>query len=151
MKMRSLLALSLPFALASCTMMLPGSPYTLGKQPAADTRGINPSGTVRASLSGDMVTTEARVMGLAPNQFYVAHYHLQGTASPNPCASGGAPILSTTMVGRSDASGMLTLSRSVPRADVMNATYYNVHTAADATGTPADPGVACTAVRMMGM
>ncbi|MDL2342894.1 superoxide dismutase [Deinococcus sp. MIMF12] len=151
MKTRFLLALSLPFALASCTMMLPGSPYALGKQPAADAAGVNPSGTVRATVSGTTVMTEARVMGLAPNQNYVAHYHLQGTASTAPCASNGAPILSTAMVGRSDASGMLTLSRSVPRADVMNATYYNVHTAADAAGTPADAGVACTAVRMTGM
>lgn len=150
MKTRVLLALSLPFALASCTMMLPGSPYSLGKQPAADTKGINPTGTVRATVSGNMVMTEARVMGLAPNQNYVAHYHLQGTASTTPCASNGAPIMSTATVGRSDASGMLTLSKSVLRADVMNATYYNIHTA-DAAGAPADPGVACTSVRMSGM
>lgn len=144
--MKKLLALALPLALASCTMMLPGSPYTLGKQPAAG--DLNPSGTVSAKTSSGMVMTEAKVMGLRPSQTYVAHYHLQGTASPNPCESGGAPIMSSTIVGTSDASGMLTLTGSVPRADVMAATYFNVHTAADAAGTPADAGVACTAVRM---
>lgn len=144
--MKKLLALVLPLALASCTMMLPGSPYTLGKQPAAG--DLNPGGTVMAKTSSGMVMTEARVMGLRPSQVYVAHYHLQGTASPNPCESGGTPILSSKIVGTTDASGMLTLIGSVPRADVMAATYFNIHTAAEAAGTPADAGVACTAVRM---
>lgn len=144
--MKKLLALALPLALASCTMMLPGSPYTLTEQPAAG--DLNSTGTVTAKTSGATVTTEARVMGLKPSQFYVAHYHVQGAASPNPCESGGAPILSSAIVGTTDASGMLTLMGSVPRADVMAATYFNIHTAADATGTPADAGVACTAVRV---
>jgi Cu-Zn family superoxide dismutase len=144
--MKKLLALVLPLALASCTMMLPGSPYTLGKQPAAG--DLNPTGTVLSKTSGAMLMTQAQVMGLRPSQVYVAHYHLQGTASPNPCESGGAPILSSKIVGTTDASGMLMLLGSVPRADVMAATYFNIHTAGDGAGTPADAGVACTAVKM---
>jgi hypothetical protein len=144
--MKKLLALALPLALASCTMTLPGSPYTLGKQPAAG--DLTPTGTVMGRTYGTELTTEARVMGLKPNQYYVAHYHLQGTASPNPCESGGAPILSTTIVGQTDATGMLTMIGRVPYADAMKATYFNIHTAADAAGTPADAGVACTAVQM---
>ncbi|GAA5513315.1 hypothetical protein Dcar01_02048 [Deinococcus carri] len=144
--MKKFSALALPLVLASCTMMLPGSPYTLGKQPAAG--DLNPTGTVMSKVSGDSVMTEAKVMGLKPNQNYVAHYHNQGTASTNPCSSGGPAIMSSKIVGMTDASGMLTLMGSAPRADVMNATYFNVHTASDTQGTPADPGVACTAVQM---
>lgn len=148
MKTRFLLALSLPFALASCTTtMLPGSPYSLGKQPAADAKGLNPSGTVRATIAGDQLRTEAQVTGLAPNQDYVAHYHKQGNESTTPCASNGEAILSSTLRGKSDASGRLTLSGNVARNDVMNATYFNIHTA-NASGAPADLGVACTSVRM---
>ncbi|GMA13966.1 superoxide dismutase [Deinococcus metallilatus] len=149
--MKRFLALALPLALASCTMMLPGSPYTLGKQPAAG--DLNPSGTVTGRVSGDTVMTQAQVMGLKPNQYYVAHYHNQGTASADPCSSGGPAIMSSKIVGMTDAGGRLTLMGSAPRADVMNATYFNIHTASDAQGTPADPGVACTAVKMgmMGM
>ncbi|MEF2276892.1 superoxide dismutase [Deinococcus sp. YIM 134068] len=146
--MPRLLALALPLVLGSCTMMM-GSNYTLGKQPAAG--DLTPGGTVTSRMSGDMVMTNARVMGLRPNQFYVAHYHTQGAASTDPCSSGGPAIMSSKVVGQTDAGGMLTLTGSVARADVMNATYFNVHTASDAQGTPADPGVACTAVRMAGM
>ena len=145
--MKKLFAVVLPLALGSCSMMmLPGSPYTLSKQPAAGS--LNPSGTVTASVSNNMVTTEAKVMGLQANQYYVAHYHNQGTPGTDPCSSNGAPIMSSKIVGQTDASGMLTLKGSVARADVMNATYFNIHTASDAQGTPADAGVACTAVRM---
>lgn len=143
--MKKLLAFALPLVLASCsTSMMMGSTYTLGKQPAAGT--LNPNGTVMVKMSGTMVMTDARVMGLLPNQYYVAHYHVQGDKSVYPCESNGAPIMSTAMVGRTDASGMLTLSKSVPSADVKNATYYNIHTAKDASGAPADAGVACTAI-----
>lgn len=141
-----LLLAALPLALASCTMMLPGSPYTLGKQPAAGE--LTPAGTVQATDSSTAVRTEARVSGLKPNQYYVAHYHVLGRASTDPCLSGGAPIMSTKMVGMTDASGMLTISASTPRDDTMQAAYYNIHTASDAEGTPADAGVACTAVKL---
>ncbi|WP_034386409.1 hypothetical protein [Deinococcus sp. YIM 77859] len=145
--MKKVITLVLPLALASCTMTLPGSPYTLGKQPAAG--DLNPAGTVTGRVSGNTVMTEARVMGLKPNQYYVAHYHLQGSASSDPCQSGGPPIMSSKIVGQTDASGMLVLSGMAPHADVMNATYFNIHTASDAQGTPADAGVACTPVRVM--
>ncbi|GBF05946.1 copper/Zinc superoxide dismutase related enzyme [Deinococcus aerius] len=144
--MKKLFAFALPLVLASCTMTLSGSPYTLGKQPAAG--DLSPTGTVMGKRYGTVIMTEAQVMGLKPNQYYVAHYHLQGTASPNPCESGGAPIMSSKIVGQTDASGMLMLMGSAPQADVMNATYFNIHTASDAAGTPADAGVACTAVQM---
>lgn len=144
--MNKLLLAALPLALASCTMMLPGSPYTLGKQPAAG--DLNPTGTLSATDSSAAVKTEARVMGLKPNQYYVAHYHLMGRASTDPCSSGGAPLMSTTMVGMTDANGMLVLNRDVPRNDAMSASYYNIHTASDASGTPADGGVACTPVKL---
>lgn len=144
--MTRLLVLALPLALASCTMMMGGTTATLGKQPAAG--ALTPGGTVVSKMSGGMVMTDARVMGLLPNQLYVAHYHLQGTASADPCSSGGPPIMSSKVVGTTDGGGMLMLMGSAPRADVMAATYFNVHTASDAAGTPADAGVACAAVKM---
>lgn len=144
--MKKLLLAALPLALASCTMMLPGSPYTLGKQPAAG--DLMPMGTVSATDSSAAVKTEAKVTGLKPNQYYVAHYHLMGRASTDPCSSGGPPIMSTAMVGMTDANGMLMLRKDVPRGDAMQASYYNIHTASDAAGTPADAGVACTAVKL---
>lgn len=144
--MNRLLVFALPLLLGSCTLMTAGSPYTLGKQPAAGE--LTPSGTVAVQRSAYMVMTEARVSGLRPNQAYVAHYHLQGTAGAPPCESGGPPIMSSKIVGTTDASGALTLSGRVPSGDVLAATYFNIHTAADAEGTPADPGVACTAVRL---
>lgn len=144
--MNRLLVLALPLVLGSCTLMTAGSPYTLSKQPAA--AELTPSGTVAVQRSAYMVMTEARASGLKPSQIYVAHYHLQGTAGAPPCESGGPPILSSKMVGTTDANGVLTLSGQVPSGDVLAATYYNIHTAADAEGTPADPGVACTAVKL---
>ncbi|WP_216321036.1 superoxide dismutase [Deinococcus aestuarii] len=145
--MHKLLALALPLALGSCTMMMGGTTATLGKQPAAGT--LTPSGTVMSKVSGERVMTDAKVMGLLPNQVYVAHYHNQGTASADPCSSNGPAIMSSKVVGQTDASGRLTLMGDAPRADVVSATYFNVHTASDAAGTPADAGVACAAVKMM--
>lgn len=144
-KVLSLAALSV--ALSACTMMMAPMSYTLGKQPAG--AALNSMGTVNVSKNSSMVMTSAKVMGLAPSTYYVAHYHLQGTASTDPCASNGAPIMSSKIVGQTDASGMLTLSGNVSAADVMSATYFNIHTAKDAGGDPADAGVACTAVKMM--
>ncbi|WP_412027120.1 superoxide dismutase [Deinococcus yunweiensis] len=148
--MLKVLALSTTaLALSACSMSMMARPmdYTLAKQPAGN--ALNSSGTVTVNKSSSMVMTTAKVMGMAPNTYYVAHYHVQGAASTDPCASGGAPIMSSMIVGRSDATGMLTLSGSVAAADVMNATYFNIHTAADATGTPADAGVSCTAIAKM--
>lgn len=147
--MKNILALSaLTLALASCApMMMAPMSYTLAKQPAGG--ALNSSGTVSVSKDATMVMTNAKVMGLAPSTYYVAHYHVQGTASTDPCTSAGAPIMSSKMVGQTDAMGMLTLNGSVAAADVMNATYYNIHTATGADGTPADAGVSCTSVKMM--
>ncbi|GAA0502936.1 superoxide dismutase [Deinococcus depolymerans] len=143
---RLLLGSALALTLGSCAMMAPAMTYSLARQPAGG--ALNSSGMVDVKKDGMMVMTTARVMGLAPNTYYVAHYHLQGAASADPCSSGGAPIMSSALVGRSDAMGMLTLMGGVAAADVMNATYFNIHTAKDATGAPADAGVTCTAVRM---
>ncbi|UBV42205.1 superoxide dismutase [Deinococcus taeanensis] len=143
---KTLLVSALSLALGSCAMMATPMNYTLGKQPAGG--ALNSSGTVTVQRDAAMVMTTARVSGLAPNTYYVAHYHLQGTASTDPCSSAGAPIMSSKMVGRTDAMGMLTLMGNAPTADVMNATYYNIHTASDAAGTPADAGVSCTSVKM---
>ncbi|THF85043.1 superoxide dismutase [Deinococcus sp. KSM4-11] len=139
----------LALALSACSMSMMAKPtdYTLGKQPAGN--ALNSSGTVSVSHSGNMVMTTAKVMGLAPNTYYVAHYHLQGAASTDACASGGTPIMSSKIVGMSDAMGMLTLTGSVAAADVMSATYFNIHTASDAAGTPADAGISCTAIAKM--
>ncbi|WP_102125857.1 superoxide dismutase [Deinococcus planocerae] len=141
--MKRLLVLALPLVVASCGA-LGVQTFTLGKQPAAG--DLDPAGVVTARRSGDAVLTSAKVTGLRANQFYVAHYHLQGTASTDPCKSGGPPIMSSKIVGTTDGTGILTLNGSVPRADIAQATYFNIHTASDAQGTPADPGVACTAV-----
>ena len=148
--MKKMLSLStLALALSACSMSMMAKPmdYTLAKQPAGG--ALNSSGTVNVSKDATMVMTKAMVMGLAPSTYYVAHYHVQGTASTDPCASGGAPIMSSKIVGQTDATGMLTLNGSVAAADVMNATYFNIHTASGADGTPADAGVSCTAVKMM--
>ncbi|GHF52236.1 hypothetical protein HNQ07_003138 [Deinococcus metalli] len=140
---------TLALALSACSMSMMAKPmdYTLAKQPAGN--ALSSSGTVSITRSSDMVMTTAKVMGLAPNTYYVAHYHVQGAASTDACASGGAPIMSSKIVGMSDASGMVTLTGSVAAADVMSATYFNIHTASDAAGTPADAGVSCTAIGKM--
>ncbi|GGS26471.1 superoxide dismutase [Deinococcus knuensis] len=143
---RLLLGSTLALTLGSCAMMAPAMSYTLAKQPAGG--ALTPTGMVDVKKDGMTVMTSAKVMGLAPNTYYVAHYHLQGTASTDPCSSGGAPIMSSKLVGMTDASGMLTLSGNASAADVMNATYFNIHTASDAAGTPADAGVTCTSVKM---
>lgn len=139
-------AAALSAALASCTMLGQPAKYTLIRQPAG--MALNSSGSVTVTRNADTVATSATVMGLAPNTSYVAHYHLQGSASANPCDSNGAPIMSSKMVGRSDAAGMLSLNGNVPSADVADATYYNIHTAKSDQGEPADPGVTCTPVQM---
>ena len=137
---------ALALALGSCAMMYAPMTYTLAKQPAGG--ALSSSGTVTTTRDGMTVMTSAMVSGLAPNTYYVAHYHVQGTTSTDPCSSGGAPIMSSAIVGQSDAMGMLKLAGSVAAADVMNATYFNIHTAKDASGAPADAGVTCTSVKM---
>ncbi|THF71103.1 superoxide dismutase [Deinococcus sp. Arct2-2] len=134
-------------ALSSCSLIdrNVGTNYTLGKQPAAGDLTVVGGVNVRR---GDMVMTSARVTGLKADTFYVAHYHVQGTASADPCKSGGAPIMASKIVGKSDSSGYLALNGEVATSVVTAATYFNVHTAADAAGTPADAGVACTGVRL---
>ncbi|WP_291430655.1 superoxide dismutase [Deinococcus sp.] len=143
---RLLLGSTLALTLGSCAMLSPATGYTLARQPAGG--ALSSSGVVNVKKDGMTVMTGARVSGLAPNTYYVAHYHLQGAASKDPCSSGGAPIMTSALVGRSDATGMLSLTGSVAAADVMNATYFNIHTAKDATGAPADAGVTCTSVKM---
>ena len=137
--------------LSACNMMGGMTPasYSLGKQPSAPSTLANPVGNVAVKDSGNMRMTTAKLMGLAPNTYYVAHYHVQGTADTDPCKSTGAPIMSSKIVAMSDATGMVTLSGSVNKSEVLQATYFNVHTAKDADGTPNDAGVLCSAVKMM--
>lgn len=121
--------------------------YVLGRQPAAT--NIAPMGNVAVKAEGDVVMTTAKLTGMAPDTYYVAHYHETGTVpTSDPCSSNGPAIMASKMVGMSDKGGMLTLMGSVAKKDIMNATYYNVHTSKDADGTPADSGVACSAVKM---
>ncbi|BDP42647.1 hypothetical protein DAETH_26160 [Deinococcus aetherius] len=141
--MKKVLMFALPLVVASCGV-LGVKTFMLGEQPAAG--DLNPAGIVTSRRSGDSVLTTAKVTGLRANQYYVAHYHNQGTASTDPCKSGGPAIMSSKIVGQTDGTGILTLDGSAPRADIAQATYFNIHTASDAQGTPADPGVACTAV-----
>ena len=144
--MRNLILLSVgALSLAACAPMMAPA-YTLTRQDSAPA-GISPVGTVAASKTDTTTTTTAKLTGLAANTYYVAHYHKMGMASSDPCKSGGPLIMSSMMVGQTDASGALTLNGSVANADIASATYYNVHTAKDSMGTPADGGVACTAVR----
>ena len=114
----------------------------LTQQPNAP---VNPSGTaVIVDLANGDRATRVELTGLAPSTNYVAHYHLQGSASTTPCLSQGAAIPSSTMTGMTDADGKLVMRGLAPRADVDAATYLNVHTATAATPTtPADAGVAC--------
>ena len=92
--MKTILMLpALAVALSACTMMSGNmKAYTLSKQPAG--MALNSSGTVTPKMDGGMVMTTAKVMGLAPSTYYVAHYHVMGTMSTDPCASGGAPYVS---------------------------------------------------------
>jgi len=121
--------------------------YSLGRQPAAT--DITPMGNVAVSVNGATVATNAKLTGLAANTYYVAHYHNQGsTQSTDPCSSNGPALLDSMMVGKSDAGGNLTLTGSVAKTVVQAATYYNVHTAKDDSGAPADAGVACSAVKI---
>lgn len=144
MKRAALVVLTL--SLSACTMMSPAANYTFSKQPAG--ASLNSSGTLSVKKDGAMTLTSASLSGLTPNTYYVAHYHQQGTASTTPCDSGGAPIMSSMIVGQTDAAGMLKLSGSVTSADIASATYFNVHTAKDASGAPADGGVMCASVKM---
>ncbi|WP_309572154.1 superoxide dismutase [Deinococcus sp.] len=166
---RLLVLPTLALALSACSMSMMGKPadtmsmadkpadtmammdkptdYTLGKQPAGN--ALTSSGTVSMSHSGSMVMTTAKVMGFAPNTYYVAHYHKQGAASTDACASGGDAILASKLVGKSDDMGMLTLTGSVAADVIKDATYFNIHTASGADGTPADAGVSCTAIAKM--
>ncbi|MDV6373685.1 superoxide dismutase [Deinococcus arenicola] len=151
--MKNMLMLpALAVALSACSMMTPMKSgdammmmsHTLSKQPAG--MALNSSGTVTPKMEGTMVMTEAKVMGLAPSTYYVAHYHSMGTASAEPCSSNGPAIMASKIVGMTDAAGMLMLKGSVAKADVMAAKYFNIHTATGADGTPADAGVSCTAL-----
>ena len=130
--------------------------YVLSPQPnalngAATTTGantFNPMGDAVITTSADTVMTTAKLTGLTPDTYYVAHFHMlgnEGTASA-PCSTNGQPILASKMVAKSDATGNVTLMGSVAKADIAQARYYNVHTAKDAEGTVADPGVLCSAV-----
>lgn len=146
--MKNILMLpALAVALSACTMMSGNMmSYTLAKQP--DGMALNSSGTVMPKMDGTTVMTTAKVMGLAPSTYYVAHYHLMGTKSADPCASGGDPIMASKIVGQTDATGMLSLSGSVDKAAIMDAKYFNIHTATGPDGTPADAGVTCTAINV---
>ena len=142
-----LLALGV-FALSACAPMMGTGAYTFTPQPAAPS-GIVPVGSASISESAGTTNTVIHLSGLAANTPYVGHYHTMGSASTSPCASAGPAIMESKMVGMTDASGMLTLSGSVADSFVMNATYLNVHTASDTSGTPADDGVACTPIKAM--
>ncbi|MGY2892076.1 superoxide dismutase [Deinococcus sp. UYEF24] len=144
--MKNLILLSVgALALSACAPVMAPAPYTLTPQAAAPA-GIVPVGTVSASRSEATTITSARVNGLAANTYYVAHYHRMGTASTDPCKSGGPLIMSSMMVGQTDATGALNLSGTVMTSDIAGATYFNVHTSKDSVGTPADGGVACTPI-----
>ena len=75
---KTLLVSALSLALGSCAMMYAPMSYTLAKQPAGG--ALNSSGNVTVKRDGMTVMTNAMVSGLAPNTYYVAHYHVQGTA-----------------------------------------------------------------------
>ena len=145
--MNKLLLLSLgTLALSSCaTLMTAPAAYSFKPQPTAPA-GVTPSGSATVRKTSDNTMTTINLSGLAANTYYVAHYHRQGTASEDPCLSGGVPIMASKMVGMSDGVGMATLSGSVMNTAIDGATYLNVHTASDSAGTPADSGVACTPV-----
>jgi len=174
--MKNIILLSVSaLALASCAPMMATTastttPYMLSPQQSASTMvaagangmtmaggtamtitpvgNISVTNTAATSSAAATTSTTATLTGLKPSTYYVAHYHLQGGASTSPCRSGGDLIKSSTLIGMSDASGALTLSGSVPTNDIANATYFNVHTASDSMGTPADGGVSCTPVKI---
>ncbi|ADV66662.1 superoxide dismutase [Deinococcus maricopensis] len=134
--------------LAACAPTMNGTGRTLilNRQASAP-QAVMPVGNVTINMTDSTTTTTTTISGLQPNTYYVAHYHLQGDASSDPCTSAGAPIMSTKIVGMTDNTGRLTASGSAANTDVANATYFNVHTASDPNGTPADAGVACVAIK----
>lgn len=116
---------------------------TMNDQAPAD--AITPMGTASiVDLANGDRATRINLTGVAPNTNYVAHYHKQGTPGVAPCQSGGAAILPSTMIGKSDANGTLVMRGNVARTEVAEATYLNVHTAqGDMSTMPADGGVSC--------
>ncbi|AFZ67316.1 hypothetical protein [Deinococcus peraridilitoris] len=145
--MKKLLMGALGVALLGACAPTSQMSFAVSKQEGMMTE-LNATGTVTRAMRFDGFTnSSATVAGLRPNTFYVSHYHVQGDANKPPCLSGGAPIVSTTMVGRTDATGNLVLSGSHATSEVEKGTYFNIHTARDASGTPADGGVTCANLR----
>ncbi len=86
---------------------------------------ITPMGNVAVSMSGTTIMTSAKLTGMAPDTYYVAHYHNMGTGSTtDPCASGGMALMSSKIVGMSNKDGMLTLTGSVAKSEILQATYF---------------------------
>jgi superoxide dismutase, Cu-Zn family len=146
--MKNLMLMSVAaLGLASCApMMTPTTSLSFAPQPSAPS-GVTPKGNAAISKSDMNTSTNVMMTGLAANTYYVGHYHLQGNANTDPCKSAGAPIMSSKIVGQTDATGALMMNGSVATADIASATYFNVHTAKDAAGTPADDGVACSPLK----
>ncbi|WP_425147324.1 CHRD domain-containing protein [Deinococcus sp.] len=134
--------------LAACAPTMGSSSYSFARQDSAPV-GMDPTGTATVRQEGGSTSAFLQLSGLAALTNYVAHFHSMGTASTAPCASGGPAIMASKMTGMSDALGNLTLSGSVADSVIRSATYLNVHTAKDQAGTPADAGVACTAVTLV--
>lgn len=147
--MKNLMLMSVAaLALASCApMMSPTTSLSFAPQPTAPS-GVVPKGNAAITKTATTTNTSVMLTGLAANTYYVGHYHLQGGANPSdPCKSAGPAIMSSKIVGQTDATGALMMNGSVATADITNATYFNVHTAKDAMGTPDDDGVACSPLK----
>ncbi|MGM9322891.1 CHRD domain-containing protein [Deinococcus aquaticus] len=138
----ALLALVGTIALASCNQ----APDVSGKSVTKSFTDMKlagytaPSGTAKyVDLnSGDRVTT-LTVKGLLPNKAYLAHYHAMGTASTDPCKSGGAVVPANTMIGMTettDANGNLTIKGLQATAALKDAKYINVHEASALANVP---------------
>ncbi|AFZ69554.1 hypothetical protein [Deinococcus peraridilitoris] len=133
---------------ASTTPAQPTRAFNLTRQASAP-ETLKPNGSISVANSQGTTSTSVILFGLKPNTYYVGHYHVMGLDSKEPCTSNGAPILSSAVVGRSDGNGDLMMNGSVSTGSISNAAYFNIHTAAEASGAPADAGVACVPVTVV--
>ncbi|WP_291431631.1 hypothetical protein [Deinococcus sp.] len=139
MKKLTLLALVGTVALSSCNQ----APDVSGKSVSKAFTDMKlsgyttPSGTAKyVDLnSGDRVTT-LTLSGLKANTNYLSHYHKMGTASTDPCKSGGEIVGGVLGTGTSDANGKLTIKGLQSTADLKDAKYINVHEASALANVP---------------
>lgn len=144
MKKAALLALIGTLALASCNRN--AAPDITGTTKAASFKAMLPddaayknaagSGKYVDLTGGDRRTT-LTATGLKANTSYLAHYHMMGSAdATDPCKSNGDIVGGVIATANTDANGALTLKGFQNTDSLKNATYINIHEAANPSVVP---------------